>query len=237
MTRTMPASFHVDAGPFSFDVQLDDSGIRLQRGTLVGTQTETIPWDMVTGATLVPPSPGDFDDKDERQIAQFLGTEAAQKMHQLKGHVGQICIAYRNQRDSLDQTELPAPLTDPAFLREFQTRLGPRWLGETKSRDQVDKKLHTNPGFFKTIFILVALIGIVAVVAVVGLFGLLGPAFNFLSIQKMLLDLQDGNYTSLAYRAATYVALFFIGYFLHRVIRGKLDAMKRGRRPRIPFPR
>jgi hypothetical protein len=51
---------------------------------------------------------------------------------------------------------------------------------------------------------------------------------NFMSIERMLLDLQDGNYTSFAYRLATYVALFVIGYFLHRVIRTRLDAFKGG---------
>jgi len=51
----------------------------------------------------------------------------------------------------------------------------------------------------------------------------------------MLLDLQDGNFVSLGYRVASYVALFFMGYLLHRVIRGKLDAMKRARLSRPPF--
>jgi hypothetical protein len=47
-----------------------------------------------------------------------------------------------------------------------------------------------------------------------------------MSIQKMLLDLQDGNFVSLGYRVASYIALFFMGCSLHRVIRAKLGAMK-----------
>jgi hypothetical protein len=79
------------------------------------------------------------------------------------------------------------------------------------------------------------LLSIVAAIAAVGLFGFLGPILNFMSIQKMLLDLQDGNFASLGYRVASHIALFFMGYSLHRVIRAKLDAMKRPRPPRPPF--
>jgi hypothetical protein len=42
----------------------------------------------------------------------------------------------------------------------------------------------------------------------------------------MLLDLQDGNYASFVWRLASYLALFAIGYLLHRVIRSKLDSRK-----------
>jgi len=79
------------------------------------------------------------------------------------------------------------------------------------------------------------LLGILAFIAAIGLAGFLGPILNFMSIQKMLLDLQDGNYTNLGYRLATYVALFVLGFFLHRVIRARLDAMKRTRSPRPSF--
>jgi len=232
----MAPSFQVSAGPFSIDVQLDDSSIRMQRTTLVGTLTESIPWGKITAATLVPPGKDDLqhDEKEER-MAQLLGPEAVAKLHELKGKVGQISLAYRDAQNRLQQTEIPAPLTDPAFVQEFQTRLGPRWLGETRDRDKVAKKLHTNVGFFKSIFILVALLGIVVAFLAVLSLGLIGPALNFLSIQKMLLDLQDGNYTSLGYRVASYVALFVIGYFLHRVIRARLDAMRFARRPRHLF--
>jgi len=236
----MSQEFHVDVGPFSIDVQLDDSGVRLRRGTLAGVRTEAIPWPKITGAQLVRP---DKDSQartaeEEQQIARFGGQQALQKIRDLQGKVGEIVVAYRNERNSLVQAEIPAPLVDPAFLQEFQTRLGSRWLGETNDRKQVDKKLHSNPGFFKTIFVLVALLGIVAVIAAIFLFGLLGPVLNLLSIQRMLLDLQDGNYLSLSYRILSYITLLAIGYFLHRVIRSRLDAMKmrRFRGPSLPRP-
>ena len=232
----MSSGFHVDAGPITIDVQLDDSGIRLQRNTFGRNHTESIHWDKITGATWVRPAKEDrADDQKEGRMAQFLGPQAVQKFYELQDKVGQIFVAYRDEKNRLRQAEIPALLTDSSYLQEFQTRLGPRWLGETKSRDQVDKKLHTNPGFFGTLFVLVALLGILAAIAAVGLLGFLGPILNFMSIQKMLLDLQDGNFVSLGYRLASYVALFFMGYLLHRVIRGKLDAMKRARLSRPPF--
>lgn len=228
----MSASFRVDAGPFSISVSLDDSGIQMSRKTLAHTQTESIAWGKITGATLVRPTPTDAADvQEEERMAQSLGPEAVAKFHELQGKVGQIFVAYHDGRNRLQQTEVPAPLADAAYLQEFQTRLGARWLGETKHRAQVDKKLHTNPGFFKSIFVLVALLGVVTVLATVSLLGLLGPILNFMSIQKMLLDLQDGNFFSLSYRLASYVALFILGYVLQRVIRARLDAMKRPRPP------
>src|SRR5262245_39414301 len=230
----MSSGFHVDAGPITIDVRLDDSGIHLQRNTLGRNHIESIPWGTITGATLVRPGKQDAaDEQKEERMAQFLGPQAVQKFQELQGKVGQIFVAYRDKKNRLQETEIPALLADSAYLQEFQTRLGSRWLGETKSRDQVDKRLHTNPGFFKTIFVFVALLGIVAAVAAVGLLGFLGPILNFMSIQKMLLDLQDGNLVSFGYRLASYVALFILGYLLHRVIRTRLDAMRRGRLPRF----
>lgn len=232
----MPASFQVNAGPFSIDVQLDEAAIQMQRTTLVGARTESIPWEKITGAILVPPGKDDLQpDEHEERLAQFLGPEAVAKLHELKGKVGQISVAYRDAANHLRQAEIPAPLADPTFVQEFRNRLGERWLGETDDRDKVAKKLHTNAGFFKSIFILVTLLGIVTAFFAVLALGLIGPLLNFLSIQKMLLDLQDGNYTSLGYRAASYIVLFVIGYFLHRAIRTRLDAMKVASRPRHIF--
>jgi len=182
----MSAHFHAELGPFSVDVQLDDSGIHMQRGP--------------------------------------LSPDAAQRIHELRAKVGEIIVAYRDSNGHASETEVPAPLTDAAFVQEFETRLGKRWLGESIDRQQAAKRLHTNPGFFASIFVLVALPGIIAAVAAVALLGLLGPALNFLSIQKMLLDLQDGNYASFVSHLGSYLALFAIGYLLHRVIRAKLDA-------------
>jgi hypothetical protein len=222
----MSAHFHVDLGPFTLDVRLDDSGIRMQRGPLA----DTIPWAQVSGATLLRELHHDEseDRQDEERAARFLGAASAETVHSLRGKVGQIALAYRDAKNHLRETQVPAPLDDPAFLQEFQTRLGPRWLGESSDRQQAAKRLHTNPGFFKTVFVLVALFGILAAVATISVFGFLGPVLNFLSIQRMLLDLQDGNLASFASRLVTYIALLVIGYLLHRTIRS-LFAARRAR--------
>jgi hypothetical protein len=231
----MGANFHVEAGPFRIDVQLDAAGIRMERTGFGPAQNKNIPWDKITGATLVRPSEQEAaGDQNEERLAQVLGPEAVQKYHQMKGKVGNIFVAYRDEKNSLREAEVPALLTDAAYLQEFQTRLGARWLGETRDRQQVAKRLHTNPGFFKTIFVLVALLGIVTVVGAVLLFGLAGPILNFMSIQKMMLDMQDGNYASFASRLAVYVALFAIGLGLHWAFRSWLDSMRRTRRLRLP---
>jgi ABC-type multidrug transport system fused ATPase/permease subunit len=221
---TMGAHFHVELGPFTVDVQLDDSGIRMQRGPL----SQFIAWEKISGATLITTVDRDESEnkRDEERAAQFLGVDAAQKIHELRDKVGEIIIAYRNARDHLSETEVPAPLTDATYLQEFQSRLGERWLGESTDREQAAKRLHTNPGFFTSVFALLAIFGILAIAAGIGLFGLLGPILNFLSLQRMLLDLQDGNYSSLVSRALSYLGLFAIGYLLHRVIRAKLNAYK-----------
>lgn len=193
-----------------------------------GPLSETIPWEKISGATLLRALRHDESDQrqEEERAAKFLGSDAAQTIHSLRGKVGQIALAYRDEKKHLRETQVPAPLDDPVFLQEFQTRLGPRWLGESADRQQAAKRLHTNPGFFKIIFVLVALLGIIAVVGAIALLGFLGPVLNFLSIQRMLLDLQDGNFMSFAYRLATYVALLVLGYLLHRTIRGLLAAQR-----------
>jgi hypothetical protein len=223
----MGAQFHVELGPFMIDVQLDDSGVHLQRGPL----SQVIAWQRISGATLITSTQFDgLHEKDEEQrAAQYLGQDALKTIEALRGKVAQIAIAYRDQKNHLRQTEIPAPLTDQAFLREFQTRLGSRWLGESTDHEQANKRLHTNPGFFRIILVLLTLLGILAVVAIVFLLGFMGPVLSFLSIQEMLLDLQDGNYASFTSRLITYVALLVIAYFIHRMIRVKLDSLKSAR--------
>ena len=226
----MSASFHFDAGPFSVTVELDDGGITFRQKTLARERTETLRWDQVSGATLVRPGPeSDDGDQENERIARLFGAEAVVKYRELHGKVGQIFLACRDERSRLRQMEIPAPLADPAFVGEFESRLGSRWLGETRDRRQVEKRLHTHPGVFKTVFLLVALVGVLAAVAGMALLGFLAPVLNLLSIQRMLLDLQDGDYVSLAYRLASYAVLFVLGYFLARMVRTRLDARKRPR--------
>jgi len=223
----MGAHFHVELGPFTIDVQIDDSGVRLLRGPL----SQTISWQQITGATLITSTQFDglHEKQEERRAAQYLGPDALKTIQALRGKVAQIAIAYRDDNNHLRQTEIPAPLTDATFIREFQTRLGSRWLGESTDHEQANKRLHTNPGFFRIIFVLLTLLGILAVVAIVFLLGFMGPVLSFLSIQEMLLDLQDGNYASFTSRLITYVALLVIAYFIHRMIRVKLDSLKSAR--------
>jgi hypothetical protein len=227
--RSVSARFHIDLGP-QFDLKLDDSGIHFQRGPF----TRSIPWDKITGASFIPPQasrdlqeearPHDRDRK--LHLEQFLGAEATAKIQEMRAKVGQVVVAYRNDRNHLETMSVPAPLDDPSILNEFISRLGPRWLGEAADERAAEKKLHTNPGFFKSVFILIVLFGGLALIAAIFFLGVLGPVLNLLSIQKMLLDFQDGNYASLASRVACYLALFLIVYFLHRAIRSKLDSLK-----------
>jgi hypothetical protein len=220
----MSSAFHVAVGPFIIDVRLDDSGIHMQRGAF----SETIAWEKISGATLFrePHHDESQAQQEEERAAKFLGADAVQKIRSLRDKAGQMVVAYHDDKNHLHESQIPAPLDDPAFLQEFETRLGPRWLGESVDRQQAAKRLHTNPGFFKMMFVLVALFGIIAVVAAIALLGFLGPVLNFLSIQKMLLDLQDGNLMSFASRLATYVALLVIGFLLQRTIRGLFVAQR-----------
>ena len=94
---------------------------------------KVIAWQQVLGATLITSTQFDgLHEKDEGQrAAQYLGQGAFRTIQSLRGKVAQIAIAYRDQKNDLRQTEIPAPLTDQAFLREFPTCLGSRWLGES----------------------------------------------------------------------------------------------------------
>src|SRR5262245_49799156 len=135
----MSASFHFDAGPFSVTVRLDDGGITFRQNTLARERTETVRGGQVSRATLVRP------EQESERIARLFGAEAVAKYRELHGNVGQIFLSYRDDRSRLRQMEIPAPLADPAFLGEFQSRLGGRWLGETRDRRQAENRLHTNP--------------------------------------------------------------------------------------------
>lgn len=227
----MPSRFHADFGPIQLDLQLDERGIRFERGG----RSESIPWERVTGACFIPPhGTGDLDDeatphgRDTRlNLEGLLGQEAAEKIQEMRASVGEVIVAYRDDRNRLRKTSLPAPFGDRAILNEFQSRLGSRWLGEFPEEPAALGKLGTGPGCFTSIFILAALFFGFAVIAAVFFASALAPILNFLSIQKMLLDLQDAHYESLASRFATYVALLVLAYFIHRLIRSKLDQLKR----------
>ena len=227
----MPSGFHADFGPIQIDLQLDERGIRFERGGI----SESIPWDRVTRACFIPPhGTGDSDDEATLQgrdtrlnLEGLMGQEAAGKIQAMRSSVGEVIFAYRDDRNRLRKTSLPAPVRDRSILNEFQSRLGSRWLGEFPDEPSALGKLGTGPGCFTSLFILAALFAGLAVIAAVFFASALAPILNFLSIQKMLLDFQDARYKSLASRFATYVAFFVLAYFLHRLIRSKLDSMKR----------
>jgi hypothetical protein len=228
----MNPEFHEALGPFAFDVKFDDSGVHLQQGL----HQESVPWNRITGAVLLPPKPeADLDEKETELARTFLGgPDAVARLRALKNNFQQSVVAYRNERNHLTKLEVPIPMDNPQFLAELQSRLGSRWLGQVKDEHAAEKKLHTAPGVFKSIFILVVLFGIV--VAFLGLlfFGAIGPFLNLLSIERMLLSLQDGDYTGLAAQVAVYVALFIIAYGLHRIWRSRMETLRARFRGAIP---
>jgi hypothetical protein len=159
-----------------------------------GARSQAIARDKISGATLMRTVNRDEseDNWDEQRAAQFLGPDAAQKIHELRDKVGEIMVACRDSGNPADETEIPAPLTDATFVQEFETRLGKRWLSESNDRQQATKLLFTLiraslPQFSFCRRLLQS-----------------WPSSRrwlysaspdpFLSIQKMLLDLQDGNY-------------------------------------------
>ena len=125
------------------------------------------------------------------------------------------------------------------MYKSFNRDWGKRWLGEVADMHAAEKKLHTAPGVFKIIFVLVVLLGIVAVLAGLAFFSMLGPVFNLLSIQRMLQNVQDGDYGELATRLLTWTALFVMAYFLRHWWRARVNAMKanlHGTFPPTPRP-
>jgi hypothetical protein len=214
--------YKVDLGIFSVEARLDDFGICLQRGSKV----QQVRWDQVYGAALldnVPDSRRDaHSEKNERVVAALGGPEALAKIKALQDKFRTIAFGYRDQRGRKQLLDFYFPSDDPRYLQEIVARVGSGWLGEVRDRHQAEKKLGTAPGFFKMTFILIVLFVAIALAAVFGFFSLLGPAFNFLSLQRMLLDLQDGEYASFGMRLLTYFALFVFAFLIRRWLRERL---------------
>jgi hypothetical protein len=159
-------------------------------------------------------------------------------MQELAASMQTIALGYRDAHGK-HKLEVIFPKEDPSFVQEFQSRLGKRWLGEVVDMQSAEMKLHTAPGIFKTILILVALLGIVALLAGLVFFSMLGPVFNLLSIQRMLQNVQDGDYRELGARLLSWAALFVMAYILRRWWRGRMNMMKasfHGSFPRTPQP-
>jgi hypothetical protein len=209
--------YKVELGVFTSEASMDDTAIILQSGPV----RHELRWEQVYGAALVrqakqPHEVPPGKKPDERAARLFDDPELVAKMHALKDKFQMVAFAYRDPRGHKKILEFPIPLDDSRYLQEIVARVGPRWLGEVSDHQQAEKKLGTAPGFFKLAFVLVAVLVGIALVAAFGFFAVLGPAFNFLSLQRMLLDLQDGEYASFGVRLLTYVALFVLAALIRR---------------------
>jgi hypothetical protein len=115
------------------------------------------------------------DKWDEQRAAQFLGPDAAQKIHELRDKVGEIIVACRDSGNPAGETEIPAPLTDATFVQEFETRLGKRWLIRIQRPAASDKASSHESGLLYLHFVLSALFAIAAFFAAMAVFGFPGP--------------------------------------------------------------
>ena len=170
--------------------------------------------------------------EEDQQIAKakkFLGDAIdAEKIKELHREMATIHIGYRDERNRLRHEEIPVPIGDDGFPREFRERLGKRWLGEVADQQAAEKKLHTAPGFFKTVFYLFVILGVIALVVAFGLYSLAAPALSVLSLRQMYLDLESGDFISFGMHLLVYVALFALAYVLRRLWRNWRET-KRGR--------
>jgi len=221
----MSPEFRQTLGIYTLDVKVDDTGVSMNGGPF----QYAVAWDRIAGACLMNPKKiGDIEDKHALQRASLLfgGPENVAKLLDLEQAMRQVSIAYRDNNNHLRKIEVPIPMDEPGFLQELQSRLGKRWLGEVRDEHEAEKKLHTAPGVFKTIFILAVLFTVVAAVLVLVFIGMLGPFLNLISIEQMLLSLQDGDYAGFGSRVLVYVALFVLALFLRRIWNSRLQAMK-----------
>jgi hypothetical protein len=226
----MSPQFHFELGPFSFTTSADENGITMQRGTM----RKTFAWDSIAGAVLVRPTAQDLQE-EEQQIAKaqkfFGGAVNIEEIKKLRGTMAAIHIGYRDERNRLEHDEIPVPIGDDGFLLEFRTRLGKRWLGEAADQHAAEKKLHTAPGFFKTVSYLFLILSIVGLIAAFGLYSLAAPALNFLSLRQMYLDLERGDFVSFGMHVFVYVALFALAYVLRRLWRNWRETRRSRARP------
>lgn len=223
----------IEIGIFAVEASLDDRGVVLQRGPV----RQELRWNQVYGGGLLrndrkPQQDPQEQESLERAAQLFGGPQGVAKMRALQEHFQGVALAYRDDRGHRKILEFPAPVDDPRFLQEITSRLGPSWHGEFADLREAEKKLGTAPGFLKMAFVLIVILIAIALVAFLGLFSLLGPAFNFLSLQRMLLDLQDGEYASFGMRLLTYVVLFVLAVLIRRWLRDRMAA----RRARIAKP-
>jgi hypothetical protein len=229
----MNLRFRVDIGPFVVEAGLNETGVFLRRGPM----EQTVRWDQIYGGGLLRsarPSQTDAHEKElDQWAAQFLGgPDAVAKIRALQDEFQVIALAYRDERGHRQLLEFPAPVEDPRYVQEITSRLGSSWHESFSDRHEAEHKLGTAPGFFKLAFVLILFLIALPLLGLLALFSMLGPAFNFLSLQRMLLDLQDGEYASFATRLLTYVVLFSLAVLIRRWLRARMAA----RRARISHP-
>lgn len=198
-----------------------------------GPVQKTFAWNAITGALLVRPKEGDLREEEEQlaKAERFLGGAIdIEKLKGLHGAMATIHIGYRDELNRLRHEQIPVPIADDSFLQEFRARLGNRWLGEAPDQHAAEKKLHTAPGFFKTVFYLFLILGAIVAIAAVGLYSLAAPALNFLSLRQMYFDFESGDYASFGIHVFVYAALFIFAYMLRRLWRSRRQAKQRRRR-------
>jgi len=226
----MSPEFQAQIGPFSFSVLTDATGIKLVRGS----SSQTFAWDLIAGAVLVHPDAREEAEgvHDLERAKQFFGAAVdLERLKAMRKSMGAIHIAYREKRLSLRHEQIPIELSDDSFVREFQTRLGNRWLGEAASFKDAQKKLHTAPSFFQISLFLSLFLAVLILGLAFGLFALFAPVLNVLSIRQMYEDFSDGDFASLGTHLLVYVALFVFAHLLRKAWRTQTEMRKASRWP------
>lgn len=227
----MCPQFQAQIGPFSFSVRTDANGIELVRGPVA----KNFGWDSIVGAVFVRPDmQEDIAENHQLEKAkQILGDAIdVEKIKAMRSSMGTVHIAYRDKGRGRHHEEIPVPIADADFLTEFQTKLGPRWMGEARDSHDAEKKLHTTPGMFKTLLFLFLFLAVLILGLAFGLFTLFAPVLNALSIRRMYEDFSDGDFASLGIHLLVYVGLFVFGYLLRKLWHARLEARRANRRSR-----
>lgn len=231
------ASFQVEAAGFRLCVIADENGIGLERGPF----RQSIPYPQITGAIRIStPEPWELPAQriPPELLSRLGGVEGLAKIQELSKSIGTIVVAYRDDSGRKESVQVPYSLADPAIPRELQSRLGSRWLGETANQADAEKRLKLGPGIFTTVVVALALLLIVALLAAMPFYLILAPALNILSIQKMLVNFQDGDYVAFGTSVFAYFAIFVMMHIARRVWRSRVTMRRRAAHPalqHLPF--
>jgi len=219
----MAPQLQIEFAGMCFELTLDQNGIDW-KGL---PRNQFVAWNQVTGALRLKEDP--LHGLSPTDIpAPFLqrigGSEGVAKLMELRDRYGLIRIAYRESHGSKETIDVPYDKSNPVVMSELQSYLGDRWLGEAADNQVASKKLRLDPGFLKVSFFFIVFLLLLAVAAVLAFGMLLGPAFNLLSIQRMLLNLQDGDYRAFGTSFSVYAALFLLAYLARRAWKTRWSA-------------